>query len=619
MNRTGHRLEMMNYSALRGITRGTPKIKRLERIGDGWSLLIAFMRAYPDFLIDLCRGVNADYPDETLIQRIIMRVKARYRHVCITGCRGLTKTSTTFKEEMCEMALYPGIRASYYGPTLKQMSKIGSLTYHQLEHDYPVLAKSFLVKAESVDRFEIVTRYFSSLAIAAMRGDTIHKVIAEEFAQEPTARDSARFDAEKYKSVVLPAVRGQYMINGQPDPAYIRFKKHSITSAGRRQNYAYESRRECMKLVAPDKYDAFVMDVPYDIVLLLKMRPIEWAEDLKHELSPEEWAREMDSRYTGADENPIVSDETLSESRCLLSMEEHHCCKDADNKLDPKDVFYIIGYDVSYEDGSKNAKCACVVVKCTKQTDYFKRDKYMNQVVWVNDWSPTDFMSQARKLKSVWNRYCVEGSMAYISIDNWQYGSSVRQSLMMDLQDGLAPLCIYNHEQYTEFELENAIPCIYPIKAGGVGTTDPDAEMIRNAEMLFEHRSVQLLTGMSQSGLEAYKTKHRIKDDTHDYAIVQPYKKTDELVNQIMNLKRVPNTAGVAEKRISNAIQRDSWSALKYALRLSQILARKNLLMARRKSDWDEELKKYKNATSSTASAGFKSRIPFKREGGRHK
>lgn len=602
-----------------GRVRPTKKLSRLDKVGEGWALLIAFMRMNPDFLLDLTRGVNADYGEETLIQRIMMRVKARYRHVCITGCRGLTKTSTTFKEEMAEMVLFPAIRISYYGPALNQMAKVGSLTYRQIEHDYPTLARSFLVRSESHSSFEIVTRYHSSLAITAMRGDTVHKVVAEEFAQEPTAHGGSRFDAEKYKSVVLPAVRGQYMVNGVNDPAYILFKKHSITSAGRRQNYAYESRYECMHMVAPDKYDAFVMDVPYDVVLLLRMRPTAWAEDLKHELSPDEWAREMDSRYTGSDENPIVSDETLSECRCLLAMEEHHCCKDAGNKLDPKDVFYIIGYDVSYEDGSKNAMCACVVVKCTKQADYFKRDKYMNQVVWVSDWKPMDAMGQARKLKTIWNRYCYEGSMAYIAIDNWQYGSSVRQSLMMDLQDGLAPLCIYNHEQYTEFELENAIPCIYPIKAGGVGTTDPDSEMIRNAEMLFENRSVQLLTNMTQSGLEAYKNKHRIKDDIHDYAIAQPYKQTDKLVTQIMNLKRVPNAAGVAERRISMHIQRDSWSALKYALRLSQILARKNLLITRRKSDWDDEIKKYKKFDKQPvqSGAGLKSRIPFERKGGR--
>lgn len=589
---------------------------RLDKMGDGWPWLIAMIREYPDFLLDLLRDEQSDFGPENFIQRIMERVLMRYQHVAITGCRGLTKTNSIFKVKLIDGIAYPGQKMSYYGPSLVQMAQIASKTYRQIEHDYPILAKNYIVKAESKDRFVLMTKDGSELSIKAMRGDTVHQVVAEEFAQE----GAQRFDHEKYKQVVLPAVRGQYMIGGTWCPGYVRFKKQSITSAGRRQNYAYESRVQAWRMMALDNRKAFIMDVPYDVVLLLGMRPIEWAEDLKHELSPDEWAREMDSRYMGTDENPVVTDDALTEARCLLTMEEHHCCKDAGNKLAPSEVFYIVGYDVSYEDGQKNAKCACVVVKCTKQADYFKRDKYLKEVVWVSDWSPMDFMGQARKIKTVWNRYCCEGSTAYIAIDAWQYGSSVRQCLMMDLQDGLAPLCILDHAQYTEFELENSLPVIYPIKAGGVGTTDPDAEMIRNAEMQFEYRNVHLLTTMQQSGLDAYKTAHRIKDDAHDFIIAHPYKKTDELCQQIQNLKKVPNAAGVSEKRISKSIQRDSWSALKYALRLAQILERKYLVKQHRKSDWDDVLKKYEKQGTDTkqkVNGGGRQRIPFARRGGR--
>lgn len=610
--------ELKKFSHKKGWIRTQRNSSKLDKLGDGWPVFIALCREYPDFLLDLLRDEKSDFGPETFIQRIMERVMARYQHVAITGCRGATKTSCVFKVKMGETVYYPGIKLSYYGPAHNQMAKVGSATYRQIEHDYPILARHFIVKAESVDRFEIVTRTGSSLAITAMRGDTIHQVIAEEFAQE----GQTRFDHAKYKTVVLPAVRGQYMINGQWCPGYVRFKKQSITSAGRRQNYAYERRLEVLKMAKPESRKTFVMDIPFGVILLLGMRPVEWAEDLKHELTPDEWAREMESIYMGSDENPIVSDDALTEARCLLSMEEHHCCKDSGNKLAPQDVFYIVGYDVSYEDGSKNAKCACVVVKCTKQTDWFKRDKYLKEVVWVDDWSPMDAMAQAKKLKTIWNRFCVDGSTAYIAIDSWQYGSSVRQSLMMDLQDGLAPLCCYEHEQYTEFELENALPVIYPIKAGGVGTRDPDSEMIRNAEIQFEYRNVHLLTNMNQAGLEAYKQKHRIKDDTHDFIIVHPYRKTDELVQQIQNLKKVPNAGGVAEKRISKSIQRDSWSALKYALRLAQVLERKYLLKPHKKSDWDDLLKKYEGGSDNgrkSSQGTSKQRIPFKRQGGRMK
>ena len=280
-----------------------------------------------------------------------------------------------------------------------------------------------------------------------------------------------------------------------------------------------------------------------------------------------------------------------------MIMEEHHCCKDRDNKLKPEDVIYVVGYDVSYEGSKDNAKCAAAVVKLTKQTDFYRRNKYKKDVVWVDDWSPLNMPSkgQAKKLKSLWYRFCFEGSQTYIAIDGWQYGKSVVEDLMADLGDGLAPLCVVDHAQYTELELEGAIPIIYPIKAGGAGVTDPDSEMIRYCEEQFEHRNVSLLTANRNFGVEAYKRYHRIKDSHLDVNIDKPYRKTAELVGQIQNLKSVPSGAGTKEQRISKHIQRDSWSALKYALRFAQKLEKSNLQSVKKASDWDAELSKFSN------------------------
>lgn len=583
-----------------------------ENMGDGMAFLISFIRWYPDFLLDLYHSDNAEF-DLSLIQRVIMRAKARNQYADITGCRGATKSFTSESEEIVEMLTWAPQSCLYMGPSLTQTAKIGSDTFRQIEKNYPGLTKQVIVEAESKDRFELSTPYGSKFAIAAFRGNNVHKIVAEEAAQE----EKPRFDDEEYRRVALPSVRLQFRVNGKPDPTYIKFKQHFITSAGRRQNHAYESR--CRHFAMMERGEsAFVCDIPYDVILLCQMRPVAWAEKNRMELTPEEWAREMESRYTGSDENPIVRDSVLTDSRNLMCMEEHHCCKDRDNKIAPEDVFYIVGYDVSYADGAQNAKCACVAVKCTKQTEWLRRDKYLKQVVWVDDWAPMNAMEQAKKLKSIWYRYCVEGSTAYIAVDSWQYGTSVVQSLMMDLGDGLAPLCIMDHAVYTEYELEGAMPVIYPIKAGGVGTTDPDSEMVRNAEIQFENRNVQLLTANYNEGVEAYKRLHRIKDDRNDYLIYQPYKKTQELVGQIQNLKKVVSGGGIAERRISHHIQRDSWSALKYALRLAQLLERKYLVKQPKRSDWDAMLSQYKkDNTFSTVSAAANTRIVGQRHGGR--
>ena len=562
-----------------------------DSLGDGWPYLIALFRFFPDFMLDLFHSDHADY-NLAFIQRIFLRINANYQYVDITACRGATKSYCRQAGGYVDGLMWPGETAAIVGPSLKQTSKIASDIHKQIENNYPALTALYTVEADGQDRFIVSTPYKSRLSIDNKRGVTVHRATAEETAQE----EKPPFDADNYKEVVIPAVRGEYKVNGRRSKAYIAFRQQSITSAGRRQQYAYETRHNHRHMMARGER-AYILDVPFDVILLNQMRPVAWAENIRNELTPAQWLREMESIYSGSDKNPIIRDEVLSESRCLLMMEEHHCCKDRDNKLKPEDVIYIVAYDVSYRDAKGNAKCACAVIKCTKQDDYYHRDKYLKQLVWLEDWTPAETptpKAQAVRLRRVWDRFCYEGSQTYIVIDSWQYGDGVLTSLMEQPMGGGVPLCSYKHTYYTELELQGAIPVIYPIKAGGLGTTDPDSDMVLNAELQFEHGNVQLLTGNLSDGVEAYKKFHRIKDDSMNYKISQPYKKTNELIGQIQNLREEPSGQGIKERRISQHIQRDSWSALKYALRFAQILERTNLVQKQNKSDWDKLLSKYK-------------------------
>lgn len=587
-----------------------------EYVDAWWAFLIWTFRWFPDKAYDVFRDDDADYKTEELVQRVMMRAYARYSDVAITGTRGVTKTNTKFKYAMIHNLVWPGTNSAYFGPSYRQMALIGSKAYRQVEHDYPAIAKMWRVSAESKDDFKIETDMGSTFYISAMRGDNIHDVTAEEFAQE----EDPPFDFNEYTTVVLPAVRLRHNVNGEPDRNFVPYKNHSITSAGRKQNQAFQVRCDCIKGMHEGD-SAFAMDVPWEAVILQQMRPYSWAMKLKTKLTPERWMREMESRYTGADEFPVITDETLTESQCLMCMERQHICKYPDAKENPQDVTYVVCYDVSYEDGKKNARCAIGVWKLTKQSEYIKRDRYLKQLVWMDDWPPPDnAMMQARKVKEVWNRFCHDGGNAtYIVIDGWQYGKAVIENLMMDLGDGLPPLCIMDHAEYTEAELPGAIPVIYPIKAGGVGVTDPDAEMIRYAQIQFDNHNIQLLTMNAREGVDAYKRLHRVKHDKMDYRIVIPYQQTRKLCGQIQNLRGVPASSGIKEQRISKAIQRDSWSAIKYGLRLCQLLERTDYLESKRtRGDWAELMQKYNNEPFYGGKVvGSKSRVSIKRTGGR--
>lgn len=585
-------------------------------MGSGWPVFIAICRFWPDLLADILRADDAEY-ELALIQRMFLRINARYANVDITGCRGITKSFCTLVGEYLDDLTWPGIEGGIFGPSIRQTASIAQKVNSQIARNYPLLVQMLAVERSSIDTFVVTTPYGSRTSIEAFRGNTIHKVVAEETAQE----ENPPFDFEEFQESVVPQVRGMYKVNNRKSRAYIPYKQHSITSAGRRQGYAYLSRARHRVEMIQGK-SAFVIDCGVECVLLCQIRDAAWVEKQKNEVGLEGVPRELESIYSGTDKNPIIRDGVLSEARSLLKMEEHHCCKDLNNrKIKPQDVIYIVGNDISYRDSKNNARNACVVLKCTKQDDYYHKDKYLKQVVWVEDWSPAATPTprkRAERIRRIWDRFTYEGSQTYLVVDAWQVGDDVVKALMEQPNGGGVPLCIYKHADYTELELEGAIPVIYPIRAGVYGTADPDSEMIKNAQMQFEYTNVQLLTANLNDGVEEYKRYHRIKDDSFNHKILQPYKKTNELIRQIQNLREEPSGQGIREKRISKSIQRDSWSALKYALRFAQILERSNLANKQVKNDWDKLLAPFRGRpAASTAKPGAGSRVPIARRGGK--
>lgn len=597
------------------INKQTTKEAQYDVMGEGWPLFVAFCRFWPDFLADLYRDDEAPF-DLSLLQRTILRANARYKSTAITAGRGSTKSFTTDLGELLDMQLWPGITGASFGPSGKQTASIARAIYKQIELCYPMLTASMTVEKDADGGFALSTPFGSAFSVDTFRGNTIHKVIAEETAQEDK---NGIFPADKFKENVVPQIRATYSTGGKPNKAYISFKLHSITSAGRRQQYAYELRCQVYRDVVLGN-SAFAMDVGYDVVLLCQMRTVEWAEDQRKRVGMIGWPREMESIYSGNEKSPLIPEELIDSARTLLKCENHHCCKDRDNKVKPEDVIYVVGYDVSYRDSKRNAKCAAVVVKLTKQTDFYRKDRYLKQLVWIEDWYPNETPTptlQAQRVKRIWNRFCYEGSQTYIAIDAWQVGNDVFLSLMSNLGDGLRPLCSYNHMEYQELELEGAIPVVYPIRAGGTGVRDPDSDMIFYAQKQFMYNNVQLLTGNMSEGVEEYKKAHRIKDDSLNYKIAMPYKRTNELVQQLQNLREEPSGTGIKEKRISNHVQRDTWSALKYALRMSENLERVNLRRQAKKNDWSAILDKFKESGPVAAFAQIGSRTSVGRRGGR--
>ena len=556
------------------------------------ALLLSFFRTFPDLFLDVIESDNADFT-LALPQRVMLRGFAHYGVAFYTSFRGLGKTYCVVLSDMVDGFLYPGEVVRYYAPSKQMGAELAAVAFHQIERNYPLLAQAWKIRSETKESFIIVTDAGSEIAVGAIQGGNCSQITVEEIGQET----EPKFDFAEYESKVIPTCRMSRKIKKIRDIMHINPHFKYITNASRRINPTYSKyRADAYKKMALQPYGSgFCMDISWEMGVLFGIRSQAYVENLKMTMTKEDFLRQMCACYTGTAQNPMISDEDLSASRRLKCMETKHCG-------DP-DVIYIIAHDVSYENGTANAKCATVVVKLSAfdaDRAKVKRDKYRKEVVYLDNYPPPpDASIQAQKLRDLWERFTIEGANpTYIAIDAWQYGRSVLEALVKPSEDGVNLAC-YQHVEDTIRPLEqnNALEIIYPVKAGGSGTRDPDFEMLKYARVEFEQGNISLLTGDLAEGLEQYKRRNGIKGDEADISILQPYYHTNELCEQIQNLRVVASGTGEREQRISQSIQRDDWSALKYALRVADGICERNLALenATEESSWAETIKALQN------------------------
>lgn len=561
---------------------------------DSAAFLLSFFRAYVDYFCDIFRSPNAEYKLE-LPQRLMMRIMARNRNVYIQGCRGISKTYCLLLTKMAIGILWTGEVCRYSAPNQKQAAAIAAQAFHQIEKDYPDLAAMWQLRNDRADMFRITSQYGSEISMYAPRGSNAHSVVGEECAQE----SPEPFDMDAFEKSILPTVRLIRQVNKHKDVTHINLQHTYITNASSEQNRAFSVHRAAVlkDMLFGERGDGYVIDIPWEVAVLGGIRDIAYVKDQKTKLTPENFLREMCARNTGTSESAMITDEVLSRSRQLFCMEDKHC--------GDENAIYIVCHDVAYEDGQKNAKCGQCVIKLTPFTTASKRGKYRKQVVYVNGFPPPkDTYEHAMQLKRLWRSYCMDGGQpTYLVIDvQGGYGRAVVEMLMRPTLDGSLPLCCYEHMRYQELEQPHALPIIYPMKSGTRGTEDEEGVMIQYAQLEFEQGNVELLTPRMMDGIEQYKLKHNIKDNGADGRISIPYKKTEELCQQISNLRTKVSGTTLKEERQSKSIQRDIFSALKYGLRLAQRLEDKNTKeLAKKESSWDDEIARFKNGQVPTA------------------
>lgn len=526
------------------------------------------------------------------------RAAARYERTFFYASRGTGKTTCIVSDRCNKGILFPGEIVGYYAPTEKQAAPIASKAFATYKRNTPLLAAYWSEDSNAAMSFRLSTKNGSKFMMSVPRGVDTSSLIAEECGQE----DKNPFNWEDFNQIVLPTNRKEYKVAGVSPIGAVNLQVHYITSASRKENPAFQvcqSIRSAMKRGE----SAFACWIPWQAVVLSRMKSFNYYRNLKRQLTAEQFERECESKCTGSVQNPIIRDSALTDSRTVMLMEDRHC--------GDQNVFYVLGYDVSSRDVAGNAMTATAILKCEKNSkaDFSDWDHYIKSCIYVtDDHPPTSAEDHARQIKRRWHDYTLEGGkMAILVIDARQYGQAVIEQLHRDLFDGLPPLATIIHEPpYVSLEQEGAIACIYPLQATGFSGRDPNTEMLDYIEREIENGRLKLLTPNIVEATKAYKLKHNITDDFQDMKIQHPYIKTNRLCQQIGNLQKRYTSLGWTEKEISASIPKDEWSALLYAARMAQRMEREELYYENRaNNEWEKYAEHYKEG-------GGISNIPIK-------
>ena len=540
-----------------------------------------------DIMEDICQGDRAEYSN-SIMNRVTKRYMARYRETFTYAARGYGKTSCLISDKCNKGILWPGEITGYYAPSEVQAAPLASKAYAGWERNVPLLAAHWRRLSDRQDHFAVATINGSKFIMHIDRGIDTSGVVAEECAQE----DKTPFNWTDFNQIVLGTNRLEHKANGVSVPSHIDSQIHYITSCSRQENESY-SVYKSVRQEMQEGGSAFAISIPWQVPVLCRMKKMSYYQMLRKRLTAEQFDRECNSRCTGSVENPIVRDNVIREARTVKIMEDRHCGN--------KEAFYIVGYDVSSRDHGGNALSAMSVLKCERQYNTAKWDRYKKSLVYVMDMRPPKTAREhAAILKRRWAEYSIEGSTAFLVVDSRSYGQSVIECLHEDLGDGLPPLRTMNNDpDFAGLVRPGAIPCLYAIQASGNTGRDPNSVMLDYIEREFENGNLRLLTPDLQAGVKAYKLKRGIKDDVQDAKIQFPYLKTNALCRQIANLQKKYTATGWIEQEISKYIPKDMWSSLLYASRIAQYLEKDQLYAQNHyESEWERAAREMENATS---------------------
>ena len=542
-------------------------LKGFDKNKEKWRELCSYFRHYPDKFLDFISPPDAKI-SLYFYQRIYLRVMMRYRKVFITATRGTSKSYLQNLSFILRCIMYPRTKLFVTCVGKEQAAKISQDCIDDIFEHFPLLKGEVKTFIRSKDYTKLIffngARYDVVQMRDSTRGGRRNGGAIEEICDK-------KFDGDMLNSVVIPLMANDRLaMCGKVDPNENHKSELYITTASNQQHFAYQKMLEVYTDQLQGK-SAFCIGNSYELPCMFGQLDIDFVEDLKE--SPtyaiSDFMREYESVYTGSNSDNLVSEEKLNKARIVKCAEWEHCG-------DPN-VEYVLSYDVAREEGNENAMSSLVVIKLTPKND----GTYLKEIVNAFNTEGTHDTIQAKFLKQKVNEF----KPKILVIDANGLGSGVVDQLVLRLDDGNPPYKVVNNDKYKKYEQADSIPMVFALKAQEAETKNTD--MLNRFMTMMNKLDVGLLINPANGIKELEKKyKRKIKDSEEIAELQIPYILTNNMCEQIMNLRYKQQGNITKVERISNRIQKDMFSALEYGLFWVYLDERRNV-ERKRKSTFD--------------------------------
>ncbi len=528
-----------------------------ESVREKWIPLLSYWRFYPDRFLDY---ISVENPKIKLyfFQRVYLRILIRYRKVFLTATRGTSKSFLANLAFVLKCIFYPNNKLVICAPGKEQATGITIACLDDIFDFYPLLENEYKKYIKNKDYTSITTYNKSRYDVVQLRDSSRGKrsfgLLSEEIGDE-------KFEKDIFNAVILPLMAGNRITGcGKVDPYEVHKTELYITTASPKQLFAYEKVCEIDKEMLDGK-SAFVLFNGYELPAMHGRVDLEVVQEKidSPTYSTLDFMREFESIYTGSSTDALVSDDKLRKSRIIKTVEHEHCGNE--------NVEYILMYDVARSQRQQSALSCLIVIKLILKSngDYIKDMVNIFSMIGEHDTKQALFLKEKVKLFKP----------SVLVIDANGLGTGVVDQLVLDLNDGNPPYAVLNDKDYEQYHLPDSIPMVYALKSQNKET--PDGQMNGNIMKVFNKLGINLLSTPNEGLLELKRRKKINMKDSEAVADAEiPFYLTNNLCEEILNLKYKQVGHDTRIEQISRSIPKDKFSALKYGLYWIYLQERKN-------------------------------------------